>query len=51
MFKKYLVTVEDYKDPTEKELKYYETTPKIFIAFLVLISAILPIGKIDIGLE
>lgn len=49
--KKYIVSVENHKESINKEVKYYETMPKIFIAFLVLISVILPIGKIDIGLE
>jgi hypothetical protein len=49
--KKYIIVVEEYKECKKQELKYYETMPKLFIAFLFLISLILPLEKLDIGLE
>jgi hypothetical protein len=49
--KKYKVSVEEYKECNNTELKYYETMPKLFIAFLVLISLILPSEDLEIGLE
>jgi hypothetical protein len=44
------VTVEEYKECKNAELKYYESMPKILLAFYVLISAVLPLKKLGLDL-